>query len=69
MHGLAANTPERRTDFVFFLRARKDDILAEWEKAARENPRAAEMDRPQLLNARALEESEQKFEATFRLLP
>lgn len=50
MTGWEANPPERQTAFTSFLRARKDDILAEWEKAARENPRAAKLDRLQLIN-------------------
>jgi PAS domain S-box-containing protein len=50
MTGSAANPPGRRTDFASFLRARRDDILAQWEKAARVNPRAAKLERLQLIN-------------------
>jgi PAS domain S-box-containing protein len=46
----AANPPGRRTEFASFLRVRRDDILAQWEKAARENPRAAKLERLQLIN-------------------
>lgn len=51
MTGSGASTPGGRADFVSFLRARRADILAEWEKAARENPRAAKLERLQLINA------------------